>query len=113
MNLEATTSDKPKSRLGMIQSKIDESMNDLSESKDFEKFYQRSLLPKELQKVNPALLNIHGATGTPLRSLSPISREVTEEEKDLIRLKYKLKYCLCYYNFSFRKMNTKLMDDRK
>ena len=65
--------------------------NELSESKDFEQFYQKSLLPKELQKVNPALLGINSGISTPMRALSPIQREITQEEKDLIKIKYDLK----------------------
>ena len=77
----------------MLQSHIDRSRGgDLTESKDFEQFYQRSLLPKELQRVNPALLGINSSNNSQLRTFSQVSREVTEEEKDLIRLKYKLKY---------------------
>lgn len=68
-----------------------ETTNGLSESKDFESFYQRSILPKELQKLNPALLGLSPGCVTPMRSLSPACREVTEEEKDLIRIKYKLR----------------------
>jgi len=68
-----------------------ENKRELSDSKDFEKFYQKSLLPKELQKVNPALLGLMPGTATPMRALSPVCREITEEEKDLIRIKYTLK----------------------
>ena len=77
----------------MLQGTIDRARpGELTESKDFEQFYQRSLLPKELQRVNPALLGMNNVNNSPFRTLSQISREVTEEEKDLIRLKYKLKY---------------------
>jgi hypothetical protein len=75
----------------------------LTESKDFEVFLQKSILPKELQKVNPALLGI----GTESRNInSPMNfntkREITDEERDIIRMKYKLK-----------KMNTKLGKERE
>jgi hypothetical protein len=83
---------KPKSRLGMIHNGYNrQESKGLTESKDFETFYQRSILPKELQKLNPALLGINPRSVTPMRSLSPVCREVSEEEKDLIRIKYKLK----------------------
>mmetsp|Transcript_7909 Transcript_7909/g.8971 ORF Transcript_7909/g.8971 Transcript_7909/m.8971 type:complete len:132 (-) Transcript_7909:33-428(-) len=74
--------------------------NELSESKDFELFFQKAILPKELQKVNPALLGL--TPGSPMRTISPMCREVTEEEKEYIKMKYKL-----------NKMNTRLNNDRK
>jgi hypothetical protein len=59
---------------------------------DFEMFFQKSLLPKELQKVNPALLGLN--SGNMMRALSPVCREVSEQERDLIKLKWSLKYVL-------------------
>lgn len=56
----------------MIHGTFDMKSNELTESKDFEQFYQKSLLPKELQKINPALLGIANNSATPLRTLSPV-----------------------------------------
>ena len=55
---------------------------------DFEKFYQKSILPKELQNINPVLFGAD--TQNILRALSPVWREPTEQEKDLIKIKYEL-----------------------
>lgn len=55
---------------------------------DFELFFQKNLLPKELQKIDPAFLNL--GSDNVMRALSPVCREVTEKEKDLIKLRYKL-----------------------
>jgi len=50
-------------------------------------FYQKSLLPKELKKLNPAL---YGMNSNLMRAMSPVYREPTEEEKDIIKIKYDL-----------------------
>lgn len=57
---------------------------------DFENFYQKSLLPKELKKLNPALYGRD--TSSLMRWISPVYREPTEEEKDIIKIKYDLVY---------------------
>ena len=91
--------------MGIIKVNSDIGRSELTESKgillisenfkillwyiDFELFFQKELLPKELQKVNPMLLGL--TPGSPLRTLSPVCREVTEEEKDIIKMKYKLR----------------------
>lgn len=87
--------------MGMIQLNNSDNFksSELTESKgscshflylDFEIFYHKSLLPKELQKVNPNLLGIN--SGNLMRALSPVLREVTDAEKEMIKIKYKLRY---------------------
>ena len=67
-----------------------------TEIEDYETFYQKELLPKELRNINPNLLkliprwtsNNLGVVDT--KKFEP-KRDVTEEEKELIDIKYNLK----------------------
>jgi len=89
-----------------------------TELEDYDTFYQKQLLPKELRNINPNLLKlIPRTTGMPGSictdqdsSNFEHKREVTEEEKKLIAMKYNLKRLNTLHNkemISFKKIKRK------
>jgi len=93
---------KPKSRMGILNVNMTDTKNrrEILESKDFDQFYKQSLLPKELKKLNPALYGMDSSNL--MRAISPVYREPTEKEKDIIKMK-----------FEVLKMNNKFTNHRK
>lgn len=86
-----------------------------TELEDYETFYQKQLLPKELRNINPNLLKlIPRATSNGMMTADPSKyepkREVTEEEKNLISMKYNIKRLNTLHNkemLSFKKIKNK------
>lgn len=86
-----------------------------TEIEDYETFYQKQLLPKELRNINPNLLKlIPRATGTGMAPTDnknfESKREITEEEKKLISMKYTIKRLNTIHNkemLSFKKIKNK------
>lgn len=86
-----------------------------TEIEDYETFFQKQLLPKELRNINPNLLKlIPRATSngmmTSKNTVYEPKREVTEEEKRLITMKYNLKRLNTLHNkemLSFKKIKKK------
>ena len=66
------------------------------------------MLPKELKKLNPALYGMDSSNL--MRAISPVYREPTEKEKDIIKMKFEVLYVSCLTN---RKMNNKFTNHRK
>jgi hypothetical protein len=69
-----------------------------TELEDFSTFLEKETRPKELRNINPALLelstrvisDLSGNVQKKIEKFKP-KREITEEEKDLIKLKYNMK----------------------
>lgn len=86
-----------------------------TELEDYDTFFQKQLLPKELRNINPNLLKlIPRATSNGLMTLETKNfdhkREVTEEEKKLIDMKYNIKRLNTLHNkemLSFKKIKNK------
>jgi hypothetical protein len=83
-----------------------------TEMEDYETFFQKQLLPKELRNINPNLLKLipratsNGMMTSNTSAYEP-KREVTEEEKRLITMKYNLKRLNTLHNkemLSFKKI---------
>lgn len=87
-----------------------------TEIEDYDTFYQKQLLPKELRNINPNLLKlIPRATANGMLSNDKKDydhkREITEEEKKLITMKYNIKRLNTLHNkemMSFKKIKSKI-----
>ena len=83
---------------------------------DYDTFYQKELLPKELRNINPNLLKLiprwtSSNFGIPDNKNFEVKRDVTEEEKKLINIKYSIKRLNTIHNkemLSFKKLKSKI-----